>query len=233
MRGGYVRAALFLALLACGAVPVRAADPVAAASLPFPDDATDFTLVTTLDGVRSLTAALEPALGATPLPDGNDAARTALYKRWKRAMFSALAVRQTEGDTELMVATLAALYRQGMNLGVETCRESALDMVERALAMYPDSFSANWQAAYLYGEMPDAFGKAEEALLKLRELLHSERHYEVERRLALIYATESDKEKALAQVEKCLSLRPDDSAMLELKTSLSEGGKPPEPSPRP
>lgn len=229
MKRALVRAALLFAILPVGAFPLRAAEAVHAASFPFPDDSSDFTLVTSLDRVRSLVAGLEPTLGASPFAGRDEEERTALYKVWKRALFSALAVRQTEGDTELMIATLAALYRQGMNLGVETCRESATDTVERALVMYPDSMLVNWQAAYLYGEFPESADKAESALLKLRELLRSESHYEVERRLALIYAAGADRAKALAQVEKCLKLRSDDAAMLELRKSLSEVGDAPNP----
>lgn len=201
--------------------PAASTDMRSADILPFPDDSTGFILLTTLAQVRYQTSQLELKLGSAKakFKDADD--RSATYLIWKRAMLSAIAIRQTEGDTELMLSTLAALYRQGVTLGVETCRENAQDTVERALEMYPDSMLVNWQAAYLYEQEPENLPKAEAALMKLRQLLATDMNYEVERRLAVIYVSGKDKDKALVQVDRCLAMRPDDARMLDLKGKLS------------
>jgi hypothetical protein len=222
-----IASASVIVALACVLVPCfctaetpRSGPPVYEA-FPFPDDASDFALLTTLDRVRYQVSQLEPKIGSTPIrvKDADD--RKNVFKIWKCAMLSALAVRQSEGNTELMLSTVAALYRQGMNLGVETCSENAEDTVETSLEMYPDSMLVNWQAAYLYALEPNNAPKAEAALMKLRKLLGTDKNYEVERRLAQLYASGNDKARALAQVERCLTLRPDDAGMLELRKTLT------------
>jgi hypothetical protein len=195
--------------------------PPSGEPLPFPDDTSDFVLMTTLDRVRYQVSQLEPKIGSTPIRVKDADERTAVYKVWKNAILSALAVRQTEGDTELMLATLAALYRQGANLDVEPCRDSAGETLARALEMYPGSMLVNWQAAYLYAQQTEDSPKAESALMKLRELLGTDQNYEVERYLAQIYASGDDKAKTLAQIDRCLAIRPGDERMLELKQSLA------------
>lgn len=163
---------------------------------------------------------LEPKIGTKPSVTDVESGKEA-YRAWSSAMLSALAFRQTEGNTEEMMCALCALYRMGVNLDVAECREEVDPTVELALAMYPDSMRVQWQAVYWYMEtLPDNAGKAEAALMALRRLMHSEDNFEVERRLASLYFSSGRMEEARVQVSHVLTLRPDDAEMKALRNSI-------------
>ena len=179
-------------------------------------------LFSSLERVRGQVSRLEVKIGFAPYVYADEQSRKEVYLTWSSAMLSALAIRQTEGNTEPMMCVMAALYRQGHNLNVAECETNALDTVQLALEMYPDSISVNWQAVYLYLQMSgeDASAKAESSLLKLRALMRTDANFEVERRLAALYVRMIDTEKARVQVAHCIELRPDDAAMQAMKKDL-------------
>lgn len=183
-----------------------------------------------LDRVNALVSSLDQKLREGPLPAGKDEL-DALYNSWSVAMLSALAVQDGEGNTEAVMTTLCALYRQGARLGVEGCADKAPETLSLALEMYPDSTLLNWQAVYLYSaaETPEKADKLEGALVRLRWLLASNANFEVEKRLAALYVKqERDKpafatyDRAKTQLAHCAELRPGDASLIALQGEFNK-----------
>jgi len=126
-------------------------------------------------------------------------------------------------DAETLLYLLGELYRQGHNMDVPGAAIDAGKIYERALRMYPRSVDLNMSAAYFYLSIDPRFAHLGEACLyRLREVLGAN-HPDVERGLVYAYLYQDREADAIAQIDRYLTLIPNDPVMLEMKQALLRG----------
>jgi len=208
------------ALYAADAPPVPAKQ---VAALPFPEG-TPPSPALSVDELTAAVNRLEGALGGYPPHLRDEADRKETYTAWSPLVLSAQALRQTKGDTEPVLLALARLYRQGHNLDVTGAAQHAIEVFHAAQRSYPDSVPMLWQASYFFLQLnPKYAPQGEKALLKLRVLLHTDEHPEIERGLLFAYLYENRLPEARKQAEKCVRLSPKDETFKQILESLRAG----------
>ena len=161
--------------------------------------------------------------GYPPRLSGADE-RQEIYRAWSETLKEARATRARDGDSEAILRLLAELYRQGHNMHVAGASPEAHAIISEGLKKYPESTGLHFQAAYFFLQVDPKYApESEKALLKLRGLLKTDRNPEVERWLARAYVVEGRVEEAQKQVERCLSITPEDAELKKLKEGLKDG----------
>ena len=218
--------ALTVALAA--AVRSAAADPAPLTveqykPLPYPKGTAPSPALT-LDAIAAAAHALEDTLGGYPPRLKDETERAQVYARWAPLVLAAEDLRTRQGDTEPILVALIVLYRQGHNMDVMGSAQYGVKLLRKALATYPDSVAVNRQAGYFFLLLNPRYAReGEKALLKLRQLLHTDRDPEVERGLMFAYLYENRIEEAKKQAAKCEELRPGDPEIKAIADGLKNG----------
>jgi len=192
-------------------------------ALPFPEgESTNISVQ--LPELEARVGGFDGKIGGFPPKFKNDADRKLTYQAWSEAVKDARTLRRRDGDTRVDLCLLAALYRQGNNMDVVGSAENAAVTITKALQKYPSSECLNFQAAYFYLSVgPQHAPKAEEALLRLRQILKTDRDVSVERQLLFAYLSENRLEDVKRQLTHCLELAPSDNDLLMIQKGLKEG----------
>lgn len=191
--------------------------------LPFPDEGKSAPVLS-LDEIEAKVEAFNDKIGGYPpgLKDARE--RQAMYEAWSAVVLAAEALRKKSGDSERVAAALATLYRQGHNMDVKQCGARAHATIADALKAWPDSIPVNFQASYFYLQISPKFApQGEQALLKLRTLLHTDQNLEVERGFIYAYLYQDRIPEAQKQIDHCLKISPKDEMLLHMKEALKDG----------
>ncbi|WP_152032748.1 hypothetical protein [Ereboglobus luteus] len=192
-------------------------------ALPFPD--VDIKQVSLdLDQIEKQTVLLCQKLGNYPPNIKDDEDRQATYRQWAYLVPEARLHNRVSGGNERTTLLLIQLYRYGHNLDVAQSGSEAAILLEAALKQYTRSIPINWEASYFYLQTnPENAPKGEAALLKLRELLGTDKNLDVERGLVFAYIYMQQTDNLIKQVDHCLALAPNDKMLRDIKNAALNG----------
>lgn len=192
-------------------------------ALPFPEPAA-VTSSLSLEEIAQQVTSMETKVFRYPTRLRDEDDRLATYQRWSMVVLAGEELDRSGGRSPPTMAILAALYRQGHNLGVTGCAAKADATIAEGLRRYPESAALNWQAAFFYVQVHPRFAvEAEKALLRLRELLGPGENPDVERLMVEAYLHQGKVAEARKQIDHCLAVTPDDTDLLAMRRAINEG----------
>ena len=193
--------------------------------LDFPYTTGTFT-IKTLEEIERVSNKLNSKIGSYPPRFKNERDRKKTYKIWSEAILSAERLRKEEQDSERILCLLSNLYRQGHNMEVRECGQKTEDILNTALKIYPESVPIHFQASYAYLQFSPRYApKGEQSLLKLRELLNTNRNKKVEEGLLFAYLAQKRNEDAYKQAKHCLTIDPGNQFFQQVEEALKDGGQ--------
>lgn len=201
-------------------------DPVFAdttESLPMPKPSSAVPAAT-IESLHGVVEEFNRAAGSWPARFSSPDEKKRFYLKWVQALQQAWLLETRDGNSEMVLAVLADLYRQGHNMDVPGAGDRANEAIQKCLGLWPDSVACHFSASYFYLSINPRFApKGEASLLRLRTLLAPKINMNVERGLVFAYLYQERNKEALQQLDYIIQIDPAAAWAKEFRKGLLEG----------
>ena len=170
---------------------------------------------------------LDRVLGRYPARFISDNERLVVHSRWAAATEKSVVLLNIDLGNPELFARAGNLYRQGHNLGVPEASGAAYRALSRCIELANDHIDCHYRLAQLHlAGSPRLAPTAERLLLRARSLIAPLTRPEFEAALARAYFAQGRRSAALQQIDRYLTLRPDDVAARRFREQLTGHSRP-------
>lgn len=164
---------------------------------------------------------LDELIGRYPARFSSNQKRSDAHARWAAAVERSVVLLNVDLENPELFARAGNLYRYGHNLGVPEASASAYRILSRCIELAMDHIDCHYYLAQLLLASPSRFAaSAERLLLRVRSFIAPQIRPEFESALARAYLAQGKRSAALQQIDRYLSLRPDDVAAQRFRDDL-------------